>query len=176
VSIYVKNNKDFDEDEATKRERLIHGEEPTILSADLVAVERGRENFPYGYLPRRTQRLLREAFGCYTADLYLAFALLCRRTILVSADEAADSGPTAFERLFEDSAELSGIDVGTRTTLRTALFDQRADPGIDADQAAVLIEIVKDMFQQRYVRTAKLRRAIKVRRYFAHESNRNSPT
>ena len=37
----------------------------------------------------------------------------------------------------------------------------------------ILIEIIKDMFQQRFVRTAKLKRAIKMRRFFASESDEN---
>jgi hypothetical protein len=37
----------------------------------------------------------------------------------------------------------------------------------------VLIEAVKDLFYQSYVRTAKLRAAMKMRRYFVDEGARN---
>jgi hypothetical protein len=139
-----------------------------------VESERNKEQFRYNYLPGPVQRLLREAFGCYAADLFLAFAVLCRRTLAVAAAEAGTAvqagSALAFDRLFADAAELGEIEAPTRDVLDEVLFGTALEPEIDADQAAVLIEIVKDMFEQRYVRTAKLRRAIKMRRYFAHEA------
>ena len=42
-------------------------------------------------------------------------------------------------------------------------------PEIQAEEAAVLVEAIKDMVYQCYVRTAKLRAAMKMRRYFAAE-------
>jgi hypothetical protein len=45
-----------------------------------------------------------------------------------------------------------------------------APPAIDADEAAVLIEVIKDLLYQSYVRTAKLQAAMKMRRYFAGEA------
>jgi hypothetical protein len=163
LAIYVKNNKDFD----SKVEG--NDEPPSVLAAELVRIEHDREHFPYGYLPERLQRLLREAFACYSADLYLAFTIVCRRAIEASAGGSADAHATPFEALFDDAAGLSGIDAATRTALHTALFDQGDEPEIDADRAGVLIELVKDMLHQRYVRGAKLRRAIEMRRFFAHE-------
>ena len=141
-----------------------------ILSTNLIEVERSKEHFQYNYLPKVTGRLLREAFGCYAADLTLAFVILCRQTIAAAVrDESATREPS-FEHLFEDASRLAEIDHATRGTLYSALFGTDEKPQIDADQAAVLIEIVKDMFQQRFVRTAKLRRAIQMRRFFASES------
>lgn len=149
------------------------GDDRIILSANLVEVERGKEHFQYNYLPKETGRLLREAFGCFAADLLLAFAILCRRTIGSAVQlEPAVSEP-ALENLFADASRLAEIDRDTEQTLRAVLFGNGAEPEIDADQAAILIEIVKDMFQQRFVRTAKLRRAIKMRRFFASESDPN---
>jgi hypothetical protein len=46
-------------------------------------------------------------------------------------------------------------------------------PSVSPDAAAVLIEAVKDLFYQAYVRTAKLRAAMKMRRYFVDETRRN---
>jgi hypothetical protein len=144
-----------------------------VLSANLVEVERSKEHFQYNYLPKNTGRLLREAFGCYAADLWLAFAILCRRTMTTAIRAELATAQLNFEQLFEDAARLAEIGSDTRATLHRVLFGNAAEPEIDADQAAVLIEIIKDMFQQRYVRTAKLRRAIQMRRFFAAESNPN---
>lgn len=149
------------------------GEDRIILSANLVEIERAKEHFQYNYLPKETGRLLREAFGCYAADLTLAFAVLCRQTIASAVRTEPAVSEAMFQHLFEDSCRLAEIDLETRETLHAALFMTSSVPELDADQAAMLIEIVKDMFQQRFVRTAKLRRAIQMRRFFASESNGN---
>jgi hypothetical protein len=149
------------------------GDDRIILSANLVEVERSKEHFQYNYLPKSTGRLLREAFGCYAADLWLAFAILCRRTMTTAIRAEFAIAQPSFEQLFEDAARLAEIGSDTKATLFSVLFGTEAEPEIDADQAAVLIEMVKDMFQQRFVRTAKLRKAIQMRRFFAAESNPN---
>jgi hypothetical protein len=58
--------------------------------------------------------------------------------------------------------------------LEAALFgDASVPPTLGPVEAAVLIEAVKDLFYQAYVRTAKLRAAMKMRRYFVDETLRN---
>lgn len=148
------------------------GDDRIVLSANLVEVERPKEHFQYNYLAKETGRILREAFGCYAADLMLAFPILCRQAISSAAKSDPEVSEATFEHLFEDACRLAEIDRDTREVLHTALF-ATATPAIDADQAAILIEIVKDMFQQRFVRTAKLKRAIQMRRFFAAESDQN---
>jgi hypothetical protein len=145
-------------------------DEVIVLSSNLVEIERGKEPFQYSYLPQEVARLLREAFACYTADLYLSFAILCRRTFEAAALAGAEGKQPKLVNLFRDAAHLSEVDRDTEQTLEAVLFGSGKEPEIDAVQAAVLIEIVKDMFQQRYVRTAKLKRAIEMRRFFAGET------
>jgi len=147
------------------------GDDRIILSANLVEVERPKEHFQYNYLPKETGLLLREAFGCYAADLTLAFAVLCRHSIASAARAELAVSEATFERLFDDTCRLAEIDRETRQIMHQALFMTSATPEIDADQAAMLIEIIKDIFQQRFVRTAKLKRAIQMRRFFASESD-----
>jgi len=144
------------------------------LYRNFIELERPKERFQYSYLPADTARLLREAFGCYAADLRLAFAVLCRKCIASAVQSESMSNPSAFEQLFHDASELAELRPDTRAMLQAALFGSEAEPELDADQAAILVEIVKDMFQQRFVRTAKLRRAIEMRRFFASaESDAN---
>ena len=145
------------------------GDDRIILSTNLVEVERPKEHFQYNYLPQRMGRLLREAFGCYAADLRLGFVLLCRR--LLQSDETDEASAQTFEAQFEDTCASAAIGPESRELLLGALFGQD-DIDIDADQAAILVEVVKDMLYQRYIRTAKLKRAIEMRRFFAAEADR----
>jgi hypothetical protein len=60
--------------------------------------------------------------------------------------------------------------------VEAVLFAADGDPPtVTPDEAAVLVEALKDLFYQSYVRTAKLRAAMKMRRFFASESTDEAP-
>jgi predicted RNA-binding Zn-ribbon protein involved in translation (DUF1610 family) len=144
------------------------------LSPNLTEVERARERFQYGYLSADIERLLREAFDCYTAGCYTAFALLSRHA--VNAALAGHDGNTRrrWHELLREVLEIAEVDADTTRAIEAAVFgDPHTLPKIGADEAAVLIEAVKDLFYQAYVRTAKLQAAMKMRRFFAGEHARN---
>jgi hypothetical protein len=141
------------------------------LSSNLVEVERARERFKFGYLPPEVERLFREALDCYTADCHNAFASMCRRATQAALKDVHRQHRPHLYDLFRDVVRLSEIDAPTAERLEAVLFAGDADlPELDADHAAVLIEIIKDMLYQCFVRTAKLKAAMKMRRYFAGES------
>jgi hypothetical protein len=138
------------------------------LSSNLVEVERRRERFAYGYLPEPIARLLREALECYAADCHNAFALMCRRTVHASWRELGGPARLRWHALFQDAVAAGAIDAATTCKLERVLFGADENvPEIGAVEAAVLIEIIKDLFYVCYVRAAKLRAAVRMRRYFA---------
>jgi hypothetical protein len=58
--------------------------------------------------------------------------------------------------------------------MKAVLFgaDQEEElPLLTRSQAGILLEVLKDMFYQCFVRRGKLSRAIKVRRFFVQEGN-----
>jgi len=96
----------------------------------------------------------------------------------LAVDAALKDLDPATRRRWQDSLRdvlrIADVDAETTRTLEAALFgDSTVPPTIGADAAAVLIEAVKDLFYQAYVRTAKLRAAMKMRRYFVDEGARN---
>ena len=131
------------------------------------------EHFQYNYLPAPVARVLGEAFSCYNADLKLAFAMLCRLAIARAEAHTSNKSTRPFETLFDDACRLADVDAATRRILTEVLFGNAAEPDLTADQAAFLVELLKDIFQQHFVRPAKLRRAIEMRRFFASEQNEN---
>ena len=46
---------------------------------------------------------------------------------------------------------------------------------MDAFQAGVLLEVIKDLLYQAYVRRGRLQQAMMVRRYFADDSSKVTP-
>ncbi len=82
-------------------------------------------------------------------------------------------------RAFEEcmvAQSIAGIDDDTFAPIKTVLFStgQYEDlPLLNRAQAGILLEVLKDMFYQCFVRHGKLSRAIKVRRFFVSENNNN---
>ena len=99
---------------------------------------------------------------------------MCRRSA-VSAIEALGEGGNlrAFDEVMA-AQRIAGIDDETFAPVRTVLFERGEEEGLpllDRAQAGILLEILKDMFYQCFVRRGKLTRALKVRRFFVEESD-----
>ena len=143
------------------------------LSSNIIEVERAQQRFPYSYLPPAVERFFREALQCYNADCHNAFASMSRRTVQMAiADLGGDARLEWFD-LYKDVVKIGEVDEATAQLLETVLFGLDGPvPEIGADHAAVLVETIKDMAYQSYVRTAKLRAAMRMRRYFAEEASR----
>ena len=66
-----------------------------------------------------------------------------------------------------------GLDAGN-TVIKAVLFDAGEEehlPLLNRVQAGILLEVMKDMLYQCFVRRGKLTRALKVRRFFVQEGN-----
>ena len=133
-------------------------------------------HFNPGYLPDSVAAPWREATACYGHGLLTAFAAMCR----VTADAVfADLGERGRLRCYDEleaARELGDIDEASFSAIREVLLDNdpaysQASLQLDAMQAAVLLEVTKDMLYQVYVRGGKLRSALWMRRHFAAEKS-----
>jgi len=141
------------------------------LAPNVVEVERTRERFQYGYLPDTIEQLLRETLDCYSLGALNAFATMCRRTTRTALRTLGATGKTRWQDTLLEMLRLCEVDAVTTGTVDAVLFGDDADPpAITPDEAAVLVEAIKDLFYQSFVRSAKLRAAMKMRRFFAEES------
>jgi len=141
------------------------------LAPNVVEVERTRERFQYGYLPDTIEQLLRETLDCYSLGALNAFATMCRRTTRTALRTLGATGKTRWQDTLLEMLRLCEVDAVTTGTVDAVLFGDDLDPpAITPDEAAVLVEALKDLFYQSFVRSAKLRAAMKMRRFFAEES------
>ncbi len=153
----------------------LYGGSRVELAPGFTELERAREKFNFTYLPEDTEALLKETFACFTAGCYNAFASMSRR---VAQRTFADLGADGKLELYGELANvrrLAEIDDATFESVKKILFDfdepGRGNlPAIDAFQAAVLLEVLKDLLYQAYVRRGRLQQAMMVRRYFAEDS------
>lgn len=144
------------------------------LGPNFVELERPKERFSFSYLPKTTELLFREALSCYSTNNFNAFASMCRRAAASAFDALGEGGKLqAFDEVME-ARDIAGIEDETFDPIRNILFEAESEeelPLIKRAQAGILLELMKDMFYQCFVRRGKLTRAIKVRRFFVEESS-----
>ena len=146
------------------------------LNRNFVELERPKERFPFSYLPDKTETMFREALSCYSHNNFNAFASMCRRAARSAFDELGEGGKLkAFDEVMA-AKEIAEIDDDSFEPVKMILFDADDDalPLLKRVQAGVLLEVLKDMFYQCFVRRGKLTRALKVRRFFVQEGNQSA--
>ena len=144
------------------------------LNRNFVELERPKERFSFSYLPKHTEVLFREALACYSGNNFNAFASMCRRASRSAYSALGDGGKLqAFEEVMI-AQDIAGIDDDSFAPIKAILFetgDEEGMPLLNRGQAGILLEVLKDMFYQCFVRRGKLNRALKVRRFFVQESS-----
>lgn len=148
-------------------------EDRVELSTNFIEVERPRESFDFTYLPEDTETLFREALDCYSMNSLNAFASMCRRTV---QRVFADLGENGKMRIFEQCNEirdLAEVESTTFNVVRRVLFDTDAAregmPLVTPVEAGVLLEFMRDILYECYVRKGRLQQAMMMRRYVAEQ-------
>jgi hypothetical protein len=153
----------------------VYGAARIELSPQFTEVERAREKFSFAYIPEEVELLFREALACFSQGAFNAFASMCRRAAQAMF---ADLGEAGKLRLFDELNEvrsLASIAPDIFAKMRSILFgaelDSRASlPLLDGYEAGIMLEVVKDLLYEAYVRKGKLQQAIMVRRFFLEET------
>jgi hypothetical protein len=140
------------------------------LSGNFTEVERPRETFPLTYLPEESALLFREALGCYSASCFNAFGAMCRRTAQSLFRELGESGKLELFDMLQEIRTLAALDDTTMGTVRAVLFGNDSDPWphqpmLDAESAGILLEVMRDMLYQTFVRKERLLQAMTFRRF-----------
>jgi hypothetical protein len=150
------------------------------LGNHYVELERPREKFSFVYLPDACEKLFKEALTCYSHGAYNAFASMCRRTAQGMFKDLGDNGRLKIFDLLAEARDMAGLDNDSFNTVKQILFGNDAEasgfPALDTRQAGMLLEIMKDLLYQCYVRRGKLRQAMRMRRFFAEERSERNVT
>ena len=156
----------------------MYGNNRVELGSQFVEIERPREKFSYTYLPEDIETLFREALACFSNAHYNAFASLCRRTMQCAFADLGEAGKLKIFDQLNDVRAMADIDAPTFIDVKRVIFGTDNDPHpsipmIDDQLAGVLLEVIKDLLHQVYVRKGRLQQAMMMRRFFADESLRN---
>jgi hypothetical protein len=148
------------------------------LSPQFTEVERAREKFSFTYVPEPVELMFKEALVCFSAGAFNAFTSMCRRTAQAAFAELGSSGKL---RLFDELNHLRNLaEVGPETflKLKSILFGSETDPKpdlplLDSYEAGIVLEVVKDLLYEAFVRRGKLQQAMSMRRFFLDETATN---
>jgi hypothetical protein len=133
------------------------------------------DNFPYKHLPATVATYFRDALACYRNGQQHGFAALCRLTAQAVFEDLGEQAKFGIYDQVEEVAQLANIDDQMYRDIRNILFDTESTSlyhpdGVDRETAAVLLETMKDILQQAYIRRALLREKLRMRRFFATQA------
>jgi hypothetical protein len=153
----------------------VYGAARIELSPQFTEVERAREKFSFTYIPEDVEVLFREALTCYTQGAFNAFASMCRRAAHAIFADLGEAGKLRLFDELNEVRELASIAPDIFGKMRNVLFGAELDaraplPLLDGYEAGIMLEVVKDLLYEAYVRKGKLQQAIMVRRFFLDET------
>lgn len=142
------------------------------LAANFTEIERAPESFPLAYLPAQAEATFTEALGCYSAGCYNAFGAMCRRTAQTLFRELGERGKLELFDTLQEIRALAELDDDTFATVRAVLFGTDSDPWphqphLNGEGAGILLEVMRDLLYQTFVRKARLLQAMTFRKYVA---------
>ena len=140
------------------------------LSGNYIEIERARETFPLTYLPEEAESLFNEALSCYAAACFNAFGSMSRRTAQSLFRELGERGKLELFDTLQEIRDLAELDDETFSIMRTVLFGSDSDPWpnqptLNAERAGVLLEVMRDLLYQTFVRKARLLQAMTFRKF-----------
>jgi hypothetical protein len=150
------------------------------LAANYVEIERARENFPLTYLPEEAEELFKEALNCYAAGCFNAFGAMSRRTAQSLFRELGERGKLELFDTLQEIRTLAELDDDTFATLRAVLFGSDSDPwpnhpDVNSESAGALLEVMRDLLYQTFVRKARLLQALTFRKFVAPSHAETGP-
>jgi hypothetical protein len=162
----------------TRYQVRMYGPSRVELAPQFTEIERAREKFSFTYLPQEVEALFKEALACFSAGAFNAFASMCRRTAQAVFADLGEGGKLQIFDELNTTRDLAGLSAETYGKLKTLLFGTESDPRpgpplLDSYAAGIVLEVMKDVLYEAYVRKGKLRQAILVRRFFLDETAAN---
>lgn len=141
---------------------------PLNLSQNFVQVQSALEPFEHKYLPQEVGEDFREGLKCYSHDCWNAFAAMCRRCLQSVANDLGADGSTKVDAQLRELKDMGVADEETFTQLKQIMLAGHDGahphlPKLSPERATVLLQLMKDVLYQLYVRPGKIREAAALR-------------
>jgi hypothetical protein len=150
------------------------------LASSYIEIERARESFPLTYLPEEAEILFKEALESYASGCFNAFGSMTRRTAQSLFHELGDHGKLELFDTLQEIRTLAELDDDTFSEIRAVLFGSDSDPwpnqpSLNVEQAGILLEVMRDLLYQTFVRKARLTQAMTFRKFVAPSKPQSAP-
>jgi hypothetical protein len=131
-------------------------------------IERATIEFEFEFIPDSVVSDFKEVLDCYSNSSLNAFAAMCRRTVQSSASEIGAKGKTKVQNQLKEMKEMADIDDETFDILKQIIIDGHDGahphlPNLSPERAEILLELIKDVMYQLFVRKGKLKKAADLR-------------
>ncbi len=126
------------------------------------------------YLPGRVRKPYSDALGCYQHELIQPFALMCKQTVDAVIRDLGEGGRLRVFNHLEELRDIFDVEPQVFEAIGEVLFENKrslvSNSVFGKTEAAVLLESMKDMLYQFYVREQRLKKAVSMRRFFAGQA------
>ena len=136
---------------------------------EYVEIERPMEEYEFDYLPDTVGGDFREALTCYSHSCFNAFAAMCRRTVQSASSSLGAEGKDKVLKQVEDLKSMAEVNDETFDVLKAVVLAGHDGahphlPALSAERAEILLELMKDVLYQLFVRKTKIQEAAEKRK------------
>ncbi len=148
------------------------------IGPNIEEVERPMEDFEHEYLPGIVRSDFQEALSCISNSCFNAFAAMCRRTIQSASAELGADGKDKVQRQVEALRSIADVDDETFDIIKAIVLAGHDGahphlPALSQERAEVLLELMKDVMHQLFVRKKKLEEAVLRRQQVIEDKKKN---
>lgn len=147
-----------------------------FLKEEYVEIEKAKENFELNYLPESVREDFNEALISFSNSCYNAFASMCRRSIQSALQELGAKGKDKVMQQLDDVKETTSMEDETYEIIKQIIISGHDGthphlPKLSSERAKILLELMKDVLYQLFVRKAKIQEAIVSRKKDIQNAN-----
>ena len=147
------------------------------IMEEYIEVEKAREHFELNYLPNQVKEDFNEALICFSNSCFNAFASMCRRSIQSAFQEIGAKGKDKVTQQLEDVKETASMENETYEIIKQIIISGHDGahphlPKLSYERAFILLELMKDVLYQLFVRKAKIKEAIDSRKKDIENKNK----
>ena len=137
---------------------------PHRLSDEFQQITTALEPFEMQYLAGAVLEDFREALTCYANSCWNAFAAMCRRCVQSVSESLGATGTTKVQAQLQELRAMGITDEETFEQLNAIMLSGHDGahphlPPLSPARAAILLQLMKDVLYQLFVRPARIREA-----------------
>ena len=128
-----------------------------------------REEFNFEHVPETVKKEIEEALDCLSVDAYNGFAGVCRRAIQAICTDLGADATSKVERQIKEMVSVAGFgDDWKQLAIQIMLSGHDGShphlPEVNAERAAVLLSLLRDLTYELYTRPGKIKDAAALRK------------